>query len=176
MTMSDQSQELSMRASAPDFQRFIRGRRGVILLLMLIIVGTGWLVLNGGAGEGANAFTAEKVLRQFLEAIKAGDFDSAHQMFTEEIRSQLSPAQMASDLRANTTLMNVITQYKDLQVCEWGLFLKNNTRYMTPQGLIHYSGGDIVFDGELRQDPDFAWRITLFSITNAEPKPWGACQ
>jgi hypothetical protein len=47
---------------------------------------------------------------------------------------------------------------------------------VSAKGLLHYNGGDVVFESDLRKDSDSTWRIYGFWLKpEVDPKPFGRC-
>jgi hypothetical protein len=91
--------------------------------VLFLVVGciTVFLVLRGGGGEPATAYAAERVTRDFVQALHNGDLQAAHQMFSEKIRSETSKDDITRVLEANENRA-IFGTYQSLEVCDWGLF------------------------------------------------------
>ncbi|MBU1749717.1 MAG: hypothetical protein KKA73_18695 [Chloroflexi bacterium] len=150
----------------------IVGGCGIVVLLGLICVGA-WFCVTGGVGsEPANIPTAERVTREFVEALHNGNVQSAHQMLAEETQAKQSPDQLASLLETD-----YIKKYQSLEVCEFGLFFTDTGRILAAKGILHYEGGTVFFESNLSQESDGTWRIYGFRLRpDIAPAPWGACQ
>ena len=149
------------------------GGCGLVALVVLGIVAL-WFVLSCGAGgEPANAATAERLTRALVQALHDGDAESAHEMFVEELRTVLTPGELATAFSETA----YVKGYESLDVCEFGLLGTQAGRMLVAKGLLHYGSGDVVFESTLRQDAGKEWRIYGFHLKPEEvPTPWGACK
>jgi hypothetical protein len=146
--------------------------------VLFLVVGciTVFLVLRGGGGEPATAYAAERVTRDFVQALHNGDLQAAHQMFSEKIRSETSKDDITRVLEANENRA-IFGTYQSLEVCDWGLFTTSEGRVISAKGLLHYKNGDIVFESDLRKDSDNVWRVYGFWLeSDIDPKPFGRCR
>jgi hypothetical protein len=155
---------------------WIIGGSLVLLFLLAGCLCAYSLTLGGGGGEPATAGVAERVTKQFVQALQARDVEMAYQMSSEQIRPTL-PKDKYSLLLDTDESWAVFKDYRDLQVCDWGFFITSNGRMLSAQGLFHYAQGDIIFRSVLRKDSDSAWRIYEFRLEpDKEPKPFGHCR
>lgn len=149
--------------------------RQVVILLLLAGCTVACSSLTGGGGERPTATLAEQRTKVFVQALQAGDGEATCQMFSETIRPKMSPDKLALLVEQDERWAALRT-YQSLQVCDWGVVMKNDGSYVLTQGLLRYQDGDVIFESTLRQDSDAVWRIYEFRLMlEMDPKPFGRC-
>ncbi|MCP4543129.1 MAG: hypothetical protein GY832_38945 [Chloroflexi bacterium] len=176
VSVSDEAESASTKPKVSRVKWFIAGGCGFALIVILICVAVWFFAMRGAGGEPANAVTAERVTKEFVEALYNGDVESAYDMFDAEIHAQQSLDEFKTLLARDANFVT-IEEYNNLKVCEFQLLFGNKGRVLVAQGLIHHENGEIFFSSSLREDSDKVWRVLGFHTdSDADTKPWGACQ
>ncbi len=144
---------------------------GVGVLLIAGCIAAWFLMLRGGGGEPASLNVAERVTKEFVQALHEGNVDAAHQMLSEKVRSKITKEGISTFIERDET-----RTFQSLDACDWGFFVTGDGNIVSAKGLLHHEDGDIVFESNLLKDSDSVWRIYGFFLkTDIEPKPFGRC-
>jgi hypothetical protein len=174
MTIQPDEKSAQPKISRPEW--FLAGGCGVVLLLIAGCVTVWFFVFQGGGGEAASASVAERATKEFVQTLHDGDMEAGHRMLSEKIRSTTSTDDIAGIVRMDDNRV-IFETYQSLQVCDWGLFMTGDGRFLSAKGLLHYEGGNIVFESNLHQDSNGVWRIYWFGLRREiDPKPFGHCR
>jgi len=143
---------------------------GFLLLVSLIGIIVVFLVNRRDNGP-ANVDSAEKITKEFVNALHNKDIESAYGMLIEESRARQSLDEFTTHLETNANYY-VFEKYQSLRACG---FQFGDSGSITIMGLLHYDGGDVYFKSLMRQGSDKVLRIIEFNTISEKPE-WGACQ
>ena len=79
--VSDEAENASAKPKASRVMWIIAGGCGFALIVILICVAVWFFTIRGAVRESANAVTAERATKEFVEALHHGDVESAYDMF-----------------------------------------------------------------------------------------------
>ena len=174
--MTVQIEDTNTQPRKSPLKWIFAGGCGVVLLLLLGCIAVWFFTTRGGGGEPATASQAERITKEFVQALQTQDGEAAYRMFSEKVRPNMSKDKLASLVNTDKTWEAVKT-YQDLRVCDWGLIMGQDGRHLVAQGLLHHKDGDMVFESNLLQDKDTVWRVYAFRLLiDKEPTPFGHCK
>jgi hypothetical protein len=174
--MASQTDNMNVQPKKSPLKWILAGGCGLLVLLLLGCIAVWFFTTRGGGGEPATASLAERITKDFTQALQTQDGEAAYRMFSEKVRPNMSKDKLASLVNTDQTWEPVKT-YQNLTVCDWGLIMGQDGRHLVAQGLLHYRDGDIVFESNLLQDADTVWRVYTFRLLmDQEPKPFGRCK
>jgi hypothetical protein len=174
--MNIQTMEKNARPKGSRVKWLLAGGCSTVLLLIVGCIAVWFLMFRGRGGELATASVAERITKEFVQALHDRDLEAAHQTFSEKVRSEITTEDISLLLENNENRAVFVT-YQNLEVCDWGFFMSDDGRVISAKGLIHYSGGDLVFESDLCKDSDTVWRIYGFWLKpEIEPEPFGRCR
>ncbi len=155
------------------WKRIMIGGCGTVILCLLLGFGAFAFAMWGGGGEPATLDVAERVDREFLQAIHNGQIETAHAMLSEKFSPQVSEEQFAELIQQDT---RIFSTYEKFDVCDWGLFFSDG-RVIDSSGLLYYEDGAIVVQISLHKDSDTVWRVQGLQFkSKIDPEPFGLCK
>lgn len=142
-----------------------------IILVTLVCVAFYHFVIRGTSGEPADRDTVQRITVEFVSALQDKDYLTAKSMFSDQNRESIS-------IETLETLANEssIVTYQSLRVCDFKVFFTRSRKHLAGMGLIQYEDGLIAFESTLLQDPDGAWELYGFFLTDDDTMSWDACK
>jgi hypothetical protein len=142
-----------------------------LILAILACVAFYHYFIRGTSGEPADRDTVQRITVEFVSALQSKDYPTAKDMFSDANRDSIS-------IETLETLANEssIVTYQSLRVCEFKVFFTRSRKHLVGLGLIQYEDGLIAFESTLLQDPDGAWQLYGFFLTDDDTMSWDACK
>jgi len=153
-----------------------RGTIGCVIVIVLIVICFAcYSVVQGPVGTAPDIRRAGRITREFIEALQNERINTAYKLLSEEVRTQYTQDDLVS-MAAEKSIQG----YQDLEVCRILVraeIIGNKENVVTASGLYEYEDSVVVFESNLHQDSDGAWRLAGFHLKpDVEPTPFGTCR
>jgi hypothetical protein len=142
-----------------------------IVLIILACVAFYHFFIRGTSGEPADRDTVQRITVEFVSALQDKDYPRAKSMFSDQNRDSISIETLETLANENS-----IVTYQSLRVCDFKVFFARSRKHLVGMGLIQYEHGLIAFESTLLQDPDGAWQLYGFFLTDDDTMSWDACR
>ena len=128
-------------------------------------------VIRGTSGEPADRETVQKITVEFVSALQDKDYLRAKGMFSDQNRDSIT----VETLETLANESSIVT-HQSLKVCDFKVFYGQSGKHLVGMGLIQYEGGFMAFESMLLQNPDEAWQMHGFFLTDDDKMSWDRCK
>ena len=142
-----------------------------IILITLALVVFYRNIIRGTSGEPADKDTVQKITIEFVSALQNKDYLTAKGMFSDQNRDSIAIETL--EIMANE--ISIVT-YQSLKICDFKVFYVQSMKHLVGMGLIQYEGDFIAFESLLLQNPDGAWQLHGFFLTDDDTMSWETCK
>ena len=147
------------------------GLGGAIIFIALALVVFYRNIIRGTSGEPADKNTVQEITVEFVSTLQDKDYLMAKDMFSDQNRDSITIETL--EILANE--ISIVT-YQSLKVCDFKVFYVQSMKHLVGMGLIQYEGDFIAFESLLLQNPDGAWQMHGFFLTDDDTMSWETCK